>query len=139
MRSSLLVAAATVLVLAGAAGAAAQAPPEHPVPPAVLDVMAQPRYAGATWGLRVVDVKSGALVSSLGPDSLFFTGSVRKLFSVAAPLPSLSPPHSIRLDPAPASRRRSTGAGPSEATACCTATSSSWPAATSPSAGARPA
>src|SRR3954468_16842067 len=93
MRSSLLVAAATVLVLAGAAGAAAQAPPEHPVPPAVLDVMAQPRYAGATWGLRAVDVQSGALVYSLGPDSLFFTGSVRKLFSVAEALDALGPGH----------------------------------------------
>jgi D-alanyl-D-alanine carboxypeptidase/D-alanyl-D-alanine-endopeptidase (penicillin-binding protein 4) len=86
-------AAATLLLGVAAVPAAGQTPAERPVPRAVLDVMAAPRYAGATWGLRVTDVQSGALVSSLGPDSLFFTGSVRKLFSVAAALDSLGPNH----------------------------------------------
>ena len=93
MRSSFAAAAATLLVGIGATTAAAQAPPERPVPPAVLDVMAASKYAGAMWGLRVVDIKSGAVVYSLGPDSLFFTGSVRKLFSVAEALDSLGPGH----------------------------------------------
>ena len=79
--------------LATSAAASAQAPAERPVPQAALDIMNAPRYAGATWGIRVVDVTSGALVSSLGPDSLFFTGSVRKLFSVAEALEALGPRH----------------------------------------------
>lgn len=88
--------AATMLVplaLAGgtAATAAAQEAPERPVPPDVLSIIDAPKYAGATWGIRMVDVRSGRLVYSLGPDSLFFTGSVRKLFSVAEALDALGP------------------------------------------------
>ena len=101
-------AAAAVLLGLGAAAAAAQAPaPEKPVPPQVLDVMNAPKYAGATWGIRAVDVKSGAPVYSLGPDSLFFTGSVRKLFSVAEALDALGPGHRFRT---PIHRRGRLGA-----------------------------
>jgi hypothetical protein len=82
------------LALAGTASAQTGAAPERPVPAQALSIMQQPKYAGAIWGVRVVDVESGRLVSSLGPDSLFFTGSVRKLFSV---------------------RRRSTRSGPGTA------------------------
>ena len=67
--------------------------PSAPSRPPSLDIMAAPKYQGATWGLRAVDVESGALVYSLGPDSLFFTGSVRKLFSVAEALDALGPGH----------------------------------------------
>ena len=102
------VAAAAVLLGLGAAAAAAQAPsPEKPVPPQVLDVMNAPKYAGATWGIRAVDVKTGAPVYSLGPDSLFFTGSVRKLFSVAEALDALGPGHRFRT---PIHRRGRLGA-----------------------------
>lgn len=89
--------AATILaplaLAATASTAAAQEAPERPVPPQVLEVINAPKYAGATWGIRVVDVESGRLVTSLGPDSLFFTGSVRKLFSVAEALDALGPGH----------------------------------------------
>lgn len=93
MRALATSAAAAALLGLGAAAAAAQAPAERPVPQAALDIMNASRYAGATWGIRVVDVRTGALVSSLGPDSLFFTGSVRKLFSVAEALEALGPGH----------------------------------------------
>lgn len=91
-RPAVALAAAALLGL-GAAAAAGQSAPQQPVPPAVLDIINAPRYAGATWNIRVVDVETGALVSSLGPDSLFFTGSVRKLFSVAEALDLLGPAH----------------------------------------------
>ena len=125
MRSARL--AATMLVplaLAGAAStAAAQETPERPVPPRVLDIINGPKYAGATWGIRMVDLRSGRLVYSLGPDSLFFTGSVRKLFSVAEALDALGPGYRF-THAGPPSRRAWT------ATARCTGTSCWRPAAT---------
>jgi PBP4 family serine-type D-alanyl-D-alanine carboxypeptidase len=55
--------------------------------------MNAPKYGGATWGLRAVDLETAKPVASLGPDSLFFTGSVRKLFSVGLALNALGPDH----------------------------------------------
>jgi D-alanyl-D-alanine carboxypeptidase/D-alanyl-D-alanine-endopeptidase (penicillin-binding protein 4) len=66
---------------------------EDTLPPAIRTIIAAPRYAGASWGLRVVDVQSGQVLQQLGPDALFFTGSVRKLFSVAAALGALGAEH----------------------------------------------
>lgn len=102
-----LAAAGAVLLGLGAAAAAGQSAPQRPVPPAVLDIINGPRYAGATWNIRVVDVESGALVSSLGADELFFTGSVRKLFSVAEALDLLGPGHRFTT---PVHRRGTLGA-----------------------------
>jgi D-alanyl-D-alanine carboxypeptidase/D-alanyl-D-alanine-endopeptidase (penicillin-binding protein 4) len=93
VKSSFVAAAAILLLGLGPASAVGHAAAERPVPPSVLAIMGAPKYAGATWGLRVVDLESGALVYNLGPDSLFFTGSVRKLFSVAEALDSLGPGH----------------------------------------------
>jgi D-alanyl-D-alanine carboxypeptidase/D-alanyl-D-alanine-endopeptidase (penicillin-binding protein 4) len=53
--------------------------------------MQGPRYQGATWGLKAIDLQSGQPVSSLGSNALFFTGSVRKLFSVGLALNALEP------------------------------------------------
>ena len=57
--------------------------------------MAKTRYASASskWSLVVMDAKTGALVYALDPDRLAFTGSVRKLFSVATALNSIGPDH----------------------------------------------
>jgi D-alanyl-D-alanine carboxypeptidase/D-alanyl-D-alanine-endopeptidase (penicillin-binding protein 4) len=98
MRTSRIAAAAALALgtLGGGAAVATAQTPQRPVPPAVLAITGEPAYAGATWGLRVVDLESGGTVSSLGPDSLFFTGSVRKLFSVAEALDSLGPGHRFR-------------------------------------------
>jgi D-alanyl-D-alanine carboxypeptidase/D-alanyl-D-alanine-endopeptidase (penicillin-binding protein 4) len=73
----------------GALAGAGTVVAEDALPPAIRQVMASPRYEGASWGLRVVDLQSGRLVHQLGPDSLFFTGSVRKLFSVGLALATL--------------------------------------------------
>src|SRR5215475_1315925 len=63
------------------------------IPPEITAIISAPKYAGAVWGLRAVDVETGETVSALGPDSLFFTGSVRKLFSVGLALNTLGPDH----------------------------------------------
>ena len=55
--------------------------------------MDAPRYSGAVWGLRAIDLASGATTTSYGPDALFFTGSVRKLFSVGLALNALGIDH----------------------------------------------
>jgi D-alanyl-D-alanine carboxypeptidase/D-alanyl-D-alanine-endopeptidase (penicillin-binding protein 4) len=77
-----------LLGIASGANAAGDA-----LPSAIRQIMEAPRYAGASWGLHVVDLESGRLVYDLGPDSLFFTGSVRKLFSVGLALERLGLDH----------------------------------------------
>ena len=78
-------------ILAGTAAFAASGEP--PLPPEIKTIMDAPQYKGALWGLRAVDLKSGRVVASLGPDKLFFTGSVRKLFSVGVALNALGADH----------------------------------------------
>lgn len=82
-------------LLAGASTALGQSTAPPP-PTAVTDIMGKPVYAGATWGLRAVDAASGQELTGLGPDSLFFTGSTRKLFSVGQALNALGPDHRFR-------------------------------------------
>ncbi len=59
------------------------------VPADIRAIIDAPRYAGATWGIRAVGLDASAPVIATGPDSLFFTGSVRKLFSVGLALNGL--------------------------------------------------
>jgi D-alanyl-D-alanine carboxypeptidase len=66
---------------------------ETGLPPTVRAIIEAPRYNGATWGLQVVELPSGATVTAFGPESLFFTGSVRKLFSVGLALNALGIDH----------------------------------------------
>ena len=65
------------------------------VPPDIRAVIEAPRYEGATWGIRAVALDSNEPVIATGPDSLFFTGSVRKLFSVGLALNALGADHSF--------------------------------------------
>lgn len=86
----------TCFVLAAAgvlAGCGAGSSPDHGVSADVRAVMNQPRYAGATWGLRVVDAHTGDVVLDERPDEAFFIGSVRKLFSVGERLDQVGPDH----------------------------------------------
>jgi D-alanyl-D-alanine carboxypeptidase/D-alanyl-D-alanine-endopeptidase (penicillin-binding protein 4) len=59
------------------------------LPSAILAIMQKPRYSEATWGLRVTDVNSGAVIYDLNSRDLLFTGSVRKLYSVGIALNEL--------------------------------------------------
>ena len=84
--------------LAVALLAAALALPARAAPPDTLAkkldaVLDGPDYKRATWGVRVVDAKTGATVYSRNPDALLAPASVTKLFSCAAALVALGPDH----------------------------------------------
>lgn len=59
------------------------------LPGKIRSIMQKPRYLGATWALRVVDVKSGDVIYHLNSREKLLTGSVRKLYSVAVTLNQL--------------------------------------------------
>lgn len=59
------------------------------VPSAIAAIMQKPRYAKATWALRAVDVKSGAVIYDLNSQHKLLTGSVRKLYSIGVALNQL--------------------------------------------------
>jgi PBP4 family serine-type D-alanyl-D-alanine carboxypeptidase len=66
------------------------------LPPDIAAVTGAPLYKGATWGIRAVPLDSDTPVIATGPDTLFFTGSVRKLFSVGLALDALGVDHRFR-------------------------------------------
>jgi len=59
------------------------------LPASISAVMDKPFYAEATWSLLVTDVETGESFYALNPDTMAFTGSTRKLFSVGAALDQL--------------------------------------------------
>src|ERR1700719_4010560 len=59
------------------------------LPGAIRAIMEKPRYSGATWALRVVDIKSGDVIYDLNSYDNLLTGSVRKLYSVGVTLNEL--------------------------------------------------
>lgn len=63
------------------------------VPADIRAVMNQPRYAGATWALRVVDAGTGQVLVDTQPNDPLYIGSVRKLFSVGELLDQVGPDH----------------------------------------------
>jgi D-alanyl-D-alanine carboxypeptidase/D-alanyl-D-alanine-endopeptidase (penicillin-binding protein 4) len=63
------------------------------VPESIREIMAKPRYEGASWSLLVTDVETGETFYSLNPDRMSFTGSTRKLFSVGMALDTLGAGH----------------------------------------------
>jgi PBP4 family serine-type D-alanyl-D-alanine carboxypeptidase len=85
-RASIIALGALASLWCGGTGAAE-------LPSAIREIMDAPRYSGAIWGLRVIDLSTGATTTAYGPDSLFFTGSVRKLFSVGLALNALGVDH----------------------------------------------
>lgn len=86
-RARSLTALALVLATLSAANPAAA----NSLPPGILRVIHDPRYASAKWNLLVTDLQTGKSVYGLAPDRLAFTGSVRKLFSVGVALNALGP------------------------------------------------
>lgn len=69
---------------------------ETEVPADIRAVIEAPRYDGATWGIRVVELDPGEALLAAGPETPFFTGSVRKLFSVGLALDALGADHRFR-------------------------------------------
>jgi D-alanyl-D-alanine carboxypeptidase/D-alanyl-D-alanine-endopeptidase (penicillin-binding protein 4) len=63
----------------------------RPIPADIQQIFDKPRYASATWGLRVVDLDSGEVIYDLEPNHQFLIGSVRKLFSVGELLNQVGP------------------------------------------------
>lgn len=55
----------------------------------------KPAYRNATWGLRVVDLDTGAVIQNVTPEHQFLIASVRKLFSVGALLHQVGPAHTF--------------------------------------------
>lgn len=91
VRRALISASAAAALLGCTATGSAAA--QTDLPPAIRAIMDAPRYSGAVWGLRAIDLSSGATTTSYGTDALFFTGSVRKLFSVGLALNALGIDH----------------------------------------------
>lgn len=91
MRLIASLAAGVVLIAFGSARAA-----DTEVPADIRAVIEAPRYEGATWGMRVVEPGSDEVLLATGPETPFFTGSVRKLFSVGLALDALGADHRFR-------------------------------------------
>jgi len=66
------------------------------LPDEIKQILTKPRYDGAVWGLRVVDLDSGEVVYDLNSDRQLLIGSVRKLFSVGLALEALGPGYVFR-------------------------------------------
>ncbi len=91
---------AALLLAAAAAVPAPAVPPDQPAPaPAELlpkrlgDVIDGPDYKHATWGVLVVNAKTGEPVYARNPDALLAPASVTKLFSGATALVVLGADH----------------------------------------------
>ncbi len=85
------IAFAVLLLGLGATGFAGSCHRE--LPKAIRAIMEKSRYSQATWGLRVVDMKSGHVIYDLHSHDKLLTGSVRKLYSVGVTLTKLGPNH----------------------------------------------
>jgi D-alanyl-D-alanine carboxypeptidase/D-alanyl-D-alanine-endopeptidase (penicillin-binding protein 4) len=70
--------------VAPAASASADTGPVPGLPPAALEVMNQPAYAGGQWFISVRDIKTGQQLISLNSDKLVEPGSVVKTYSMGA-------------------------------------------------------
>lgn len=93
LRGVAALASATLLsgsVSAVAAGTATGAPASG-VPADVRSIFAKPAYAGAVWGLRVLD--GDKVLLDYNSNRPFYIGSVRKVFSVGQLLNAVGPAH----------------------------------------------
>jgi D-alanyl-D-alanine carboxypeptidase len=60
-----------------------------PIPDEIQHIMNSPLYAGAIWGLRVVDLDTGELIYDMNPNTLFLIASTRKNFTIGEALNDL--------------------------------------------------
>jgi len=66
------------------------------IPDEILTIMNQPRYDGAVWSLRVIDLNTGELIYNLKPNLVLLTGSLRKSFSSGLSLNELGADHRFK-------------------------------------------
>ncbi len=83
--------AIVLLTVACAVPAPAAAP--DPLTKKLDGVLDSPDYKHATWGVLVVDAKTGATVYARNPDTMLAPASVTKLFTCASALVALGPDH----------------------------------------------
>jgi D-alanyl-D-alanine carboxypeptidase len=65
------------------------------VPSEIRGIFDAPRYKGAIWGLRVIDVETGQPLINIEPRHKFLIGSVRKVFTVGELLNQVGPNHTF--------------------------------------------
>lgn len=91
MRTRLAALAAVSAIAVTLVGCTASPDPdgETAVPASIQEIMDQPIYADARWGLSVVNVDTGETLIAVNPDEMFLTGSTAKILSVTAALAEL--------------------------------------------------
>ncbi len=82
-----------LVLLAVACAVPAPAAPPDSLTKKLEAVIDTPDYKHATWGVLVVDAKTGATVYSRNPDTMLAPASVTKLFSCASALVALGADH----------------------------------------------
>jgi D-alanyl-D-alanine carboxypeptidase len=65
------------------------------IPSEIKAIFDAPRYKGAIWGLRVIDLETGEPLINLEPRHKFLIGSVRKVFTVGELLNEVGPTHTF--------------------------------------------
>src|SRR3954453_22590501 len=65
------------------------------IPSEIKAIFDAPRYKGAIWGLRVIDLETGEPLVNLEPRHKFLIGSVRKVFTVGELLNEVGPTHTF--------------------------------------------
>ncbi len=63
------------------------------LPSEIKAIFDAPRYKGAIWGLRVIDLEGQTPLINIKPHHQFFIGSVRKVFSVGELMNQVGPGH----------------------------------------------
>ncbi len=84
---------ASILSLIFLGGCKAGTTTSSTVPTDIRTVFNKPAYKGATWALRVVNVKTGKVLINYNADQLLYIGSVRKTFTVGELLNQVGPNH----------------------------------------------
>jgi D-alanyl-D-alanine carboxypeptidase/D-alanyl-D-alanine-endopeptidase (penicillin-binding protein 4) len=86
--------AAVLLLLAGCTFPSSPSASSNPgVPDAIQAIMDKPVYKKADWSMLAFDLTTGKTIASKHANTMAFTGSTRKLFSVGAALETLGADH----------------------------------------------
>lgn len=86
---------ASLLLMGGCGRHHSDANTQQPLSQDIKAIFDKQVYRAATWGLRVVDLDSGAVIHDVEPERQFLIASVRKLFSVGALLDQVGPAHTF--------------------------------------------